>query len=338
MLAIELTNVSKRFSGRIALDQVNLTAATNELLVLMGPSGAGKTTLLRTIAGLEQPDVGQVKLASDGPGSSLSMVTQDFALYPQLSIQRNLTTALSRLRLSREEQQRRISETLTWFEIQDLGDSLPAELSGGQCQRAAFAKALVTRPRILLLDEPLSQIDTRLKESLLELIPRVTREFQVTTLIVTHAPLDALRIADRIAVLDQGKVIEIGPAMQIYQHPKSRISGSLLSPIGMNWLSVPKFPERPSFRLHGDEANVQGNWVGFRPENVRFTEIPLNSRGVGLEFSCSTASVQNVGVGRLLLTAVDGVTLRALAPAADAVPDQNSTAWVAVDDLIWVQE
>ena len=240
MQSITLTGVSKCFGKVHALAEVNLEIQAGKRLVLIGGSGAGKTTLLRILAGLETPDQGAIYC--DGIDITLTpahqrgigMLSQDYAIYPHLSVERNLLAALEPLRLSAKDRRERMEEALIWFELVPLRDRRPAQLSGGQLQRAAIAKALVRRPQMLVLDEPLSQLDPALREQSRELILSLTQQFGITLVMVTHDSLDALRLADRLAVLESGKLVQFDSPQAVYGRPNSRSIAEILSPFGIN--------------------------------------------------------------------------------------------------------
>ena len=228
MQSITLTGVSKSFGKVHALAEVNLEIQAGKRLVLVGGSGAGKTTLLRILAGLESPDQGAIYCGDiditliPAHQRGIGMLSQDYAIYPHLSVERNLLAALEPLRLPAKDRRERIEEALSWFELMPLKDRRPAQLSGGQMQRAALAKALVRRPQMLVLDEPLSQLDPALREHSRELILSLTQQFGITLVMVTHDALDALRLADRLAVLESGKLVQFDSPQAVYSRPNSR--------------------------------------------------------------------------------------------------------------------
>lgn len=271
MPALELCDLSKQFRVGWAVNGVTLAIEPQAKLVVLGRSGAGKTTLLRLIAGLETPDRGSVRV-SDQPANHLSphqrelaLVSQEFALYPQLTVQGNMLAALAPLKLSRSEQESRITETLGWFHIANLTERLPSELSGGQAQRVALAKAVVRRPKLLLLDEPLSQLDCMLRAELRALLEQVAEHYAMTLVIVTHDSMDALSLATHLAILENGQLAQFGPPASVYAHPTSVIAAELLSPFGINWLSFAD--QGPSKSPAGLETRA-GEQVGFRPEDA----------------------------------------------------------------------
>ena len=226
MIAIE--NLSKTFGDFLALERIGLTIATGELFFLLGPSGCGKTTLLRHIAGFYQPDEGQILF--DGKNvtrlapylRNTGMVFQNYALWPHLTVEKNVAFGLEERKLPRPEIDRRVAEALHVVRLEDLALRKIHEISGGQQQRVALARALVVRPACLLLDEPLSNLDSKLRLEMREEIRRICREFKLTSIYVTHDQQEALSIADRIAVLNAGKVLQVGTPAEVYRHPRNR--------------------------------------------------------------------------------------------------------------------
>jgi iron(III) transport system ATP-binding protein len=226
MIAIE--NLSKNFGGFLALDQIDLTIGTGELFFLLGPSGCGKTTLLRHIAGFYQPDQGRIlfygKDVTRLPPHqrNTGMVFQNYALWPHLTVEKNVAFGLEERRRPRAEIKQRVTEALRAVRLEDLPGRKIHELSGGQQQRVALARALVVRPACLLLDEPLSNLDSKLRLEMRQEIRRICREFHLTSVYVTHDQQEALSIADRIAILNAGKLLQVGTPAEIYRRPRSR--------------------------------------------------------------------------------------------------------------------
>ena len=226
MIAIE--NLSKNFGGFLALDQIELTIETGELFFLLGPSGCGKTTLLRHIAGFYQPDEGRILF--DGKDvtrvpphqRNTGMVFQNYALWPHLTVEKNVAFGLEERRLPKAEIDRRVTEALGVVRLEELARRKIHEMSGGQQQRVALARALVVRPACLLLDEPLSNLDSKLRLEMRQEIRRICREFRLTSVYVTHDQQEALSIADRIAILNSGKLLQVGAPAEIYRNPRNR--------------------------------------------------------------------------------------------------------------------
>jgi iron(III) transport system ATP-binding protein len=224
---IELEAVSKRFGHVVAVDRASLAVGRGEVVALLGPSGCGKTTLLRLIAGFESPDEGVVRLRGQPVAGArtwtpperrrVGMVFQDYALFPHLTVAENIAFGLPR-----RERRRRLRELLALVGLEGLERRYPHELSGGEQQRVALARALAPQPALVLLDEPWSSVDPHLRASLREEILAVLRQVGVTALLVTHDREEAFFLADRIAVMRQGKILQTGSAEELYRAPASR--------------------------------------------------------------------------------------------------------------------
>ena len=228
MLAVTVRDLSKRFGDFVALDHVDLRIEPGELFFLLGPSGCGKTTLLRHVAGFLFPDSGQVFFGEQDVTRlpphrrETGMMFQSYALWPHLTVAENVAFGLKERRVPRAETVRRVAEALESVRMGDQGEKKINQLSGGQQQRVALARALVVRPRCLLLDEPLSNLDAKLRGEMRREIRRVCKEFGLTAIYVTHDQKEALSIADRLAVLDRGRLAQVGPPREVYRRPRSR--------------------------------------------------------------------------------------------------------------------
>ena len=222
---ISLRGLTKRFGGVTAVDDLTLDLAPGELVALLGPSGCGKTTTLRMIAGFETPTEGRVLLGerdvTEAPPErrSCGMVFQNYALFPHLTVRQNIAFGLQMQSVPRGEIARRVGEILDKVGLGGLGARYPRQLSGGQQQRTALARALVINPSVLLLDEPLANLDAKLREEMRFFIRSLQREFRITTLYVTHDQAEALVLADRVAVLMQGVLQQVGPPEEVYRRP-----------------------------------------------------------------------------------------------------------------------
>jgi len=228
MTRVRCEQIGKRFGDTVALDGIDLDVAPGELFFLLGPSGCGKSTLLRLIAGLLAPTGGRIRF-DDREVTALSteqrnavMCFQSYALWPHLTVRENVRFGLDVRRRGRAEQQRRVDEVLGLVQMSAFAARKPNELSGGQQQRVALARALVVTPDCLLLDEPLSNLDARLRLEMRGEIRRICKESGVTTIYVTHEQKEALSIADRVAILDQGRIQQIGPPRDVYLRPAAR--------------------------------------------------------------------------------------------------------------------
>jgi iron(III) transport system ATP-binding protein len=225
MISIQIQKLTKRFGTMTALDRLDLTIQPGELFFLLGPSGCGKTTLLRSLAGFYVPDEGRILLGDEdvtrlAPHKrNTGMMFQSYALWPHMSVAENVAFGLQERRVARDEIKRRVGEALESVRMAAYADRKPNQLSGGQQQRVALARALVIRPRCLLLDEPLSNLDAKLRLEMRTEIRRVCKEFNLTTVYVTHDQKEALSISDRMAILESGHILQVGTPREIYRRP-----------------------------------------------------------------------------------------------------------------------
>jgi len=232
--AITIQNLSRRFGSVVALDSVSLEIQPGELFFLLGPSGCGKTTLLRILAGLEKADSGRILFdgqdIADRPPHErgVPMVFQNYALWPHLTVAENIAFGLVERRVPRAEIVHRVRDALAQVELEGLGDRRPSQLSGGQQQRVVLARALVLKPRIVLLDEPLSNLDAKLRLEMRETIGSLHARTDITFVYVTHDQAEALSLADRMAVLSQGRVLAVGAPAVLYHRPPNRFCASFL--------------------------------------------------------------------------------------------------------------
>jgi spermidine/putrescine ABC transporter ATP-binding subunit len=224
---LEIQGVTKRFGSITAVEEVSLDLRENEFFALLGPSGCGKTTLLRLIAGFEVPDGGRVlldgqDLAATRPNRRpINMMFQSYALFPHLSVRRNIAYGLKMEGLRGAELDRRVDEALNLVQLTPVAGRRPDSLSGGQRQRVALARALIKRPRLLLLDEPLAALDRKLRQQMQFELKKLQHEVGITFILVTHDQEEALAMADRIALMNQGRVAQLGAAEELYENPGS---------------------------------------------------------------------------------------------------------------------
>ncbi len=234
MTSIRITGVSRSYGATRAVDNVSLSIHSGELFFLLGPSGCGKTTLLRMLAGFVEPDAGEIYFEAQPMTGvpprkrNTGMVFQNYALWPHRSVARNISYGLEVRGLARREIRGKVEEALKLVRLEGLGDRRPTQLSGGQQQRVALARALVIQPRVLLLDEPLSNLDARLREEMREEIRRIHRQLGLTMVYVTHDQTEALALADRLAVMHQGRIVQVATPVEAYTRPVSRFVASFL--------------------------------------------------------------------------------------------------------------
>ncbi|MEY4941060.1 MAG: Spermidine/putrescine import ATP-binding protein PotA [Verrucomicrobiota bacterium] len=225
MISIRIQQLTKRFGTVTALQRLDLSIEPGELFFLLGPSGCGKTTLLRSMAGFYLPDEGKIWFGNEDVTSlaphkrNTGMMFQSYALWPHMTVAENVAFGLEERKVAKPEIKRRVGEALESVRMQAYADRRPNQLSGGQQQRVALARALVIRPRCLLLDEPLSNLDARLRLEMRAEIRRVCKEFKLTTVYVTHDQKEALSISDRMAILDQGRILQVGTPQEVYRRP-----------------------------------------------------------------------------------------------------------------------
>jgi ABC-type Fe3+/spermidine/putrescine transport system ATPase subunit len=231
---LRIESVTKRFGEIVAVDDVSTAIRENEFFALLGPSGCGKTTLLRMLAGFEEPDAGRLLLdGNDLVGVKpnrrpLNMMFQSYALFPHMSVEQNVTYGLRMEKVGRDEARRRASEALEQVQLTALAARLPAQLSGGQRQRVALARALVKRPRVLLLDEPLSALDRQIRGEMQIELKRLQHQVGITFVVVTHDQEEAMTMADRIAVMSDGRIEQVGAPQELYDRPGTRFVAGFL--------------------------------------------------------------------------------------------------------------
>jgi len=299
---LEIRRAVKRYpNGALAVKGVDIDAAQGELVVFVGPSGCGKSTLLRMIAGLERVTEGEVRLEGrvvndvEPADRNIAMVFQNYALYPHMRVYDNLAYGLRNRRIPRPEIDRRVREAAALLQIGDFLDRKPSQLSGGQRQRVAMGRAIVRDPAIFLFDEPLSNLDAKLRTQMRLEIRRLQRRLGVAAVYVTHDQVEAMTLADRIVVLNGGAVEQIGAPTEVYNRPASTFVASFIGSPAMNL--VPAEHDGAAIRVNGSAIPAPGGragavTVGVRPEKARLT------RGPGLHFSIDT--VEELGPTRLV--------------------------------------
>jgi putrescine transport system ATP-binding protein len=236
---VEVRGLTKRFGTHYALRDIDLTVERGELFSLLGSSGCGKTTLLRSLAGFVRPDEGSILIGGRDVTAlapyerPVNMMFQSYALFPHLTVEGNIAFGLRRDRLARSEIRRRVDEALELIRMSDLRRRMPQQLSGGQRQRVALARAVVKRPQVLLLDEPLSALDRKLRESTrLELVA-IQEQIGITFVLVTHDQDEALTMSSRIAVMSEGRIIQIGTPTEIYDKPRNRFVADFIGSVNL---------------------------------------------------------------------------------------------------------
>src|SRR4051812_35790672 len=282
--AIGLVGVSKRFGTHAAVDDVSLEIADGEFFSLLGPSGCGKTTTLRMVAGFERPDAGRIVLkgndVTDVPANRrpVNMVFQQYALFPHMSVYDNVAFGLKVKRVPRSEHGERVHEMLRVVSLEGLDKRRARQLSGGQQQRVALARALVNRPAALLLDEPLGALDVKLRKQMQLELKRIQHSLGTTFVYVTHDQDEALAMSDRIAVMNGGKVEQIGAPREVYEKPQTAFVADFIGSLnlfevtgdeGVGGFSVARFADGDRVVVPGTHAVGETVRVAVRPEHVR---------------------------------------------------------------------
>jgi len=322
LMRISIHNLTKRFSDTVALKSISLEVQSQELFFLLGPSGCGKTTLLRTIAGFYQPDEGELFFGDKPMGGvpphhrNTGMVFQNYALWPHMNVAENVTYGLDVRGIPAGEKKQRVAEALAIVQMEKYADRAPNQLSGGQQQRVALARALVIKPDVLLLDEPLSNLDAKLRLEMREEIRRIHAQTRITTIYVTHDQKEALSLATRLAVLRDGIVEQIGDPRTVYRSPSNRFVADFIGET--NWVSARvKSASSTSVLLESPAGTMEAAvtvraeagdavWLGFRPEAVQIGAGPVNS------FKTIIAQVSYLGeIEQYLLEIAPGETIKA---------------------------
>jgi len=294
---VELKNLRKVYGKTVAVDGVDLEVGKGEFMTLLGPSGCGKTTTLRMVAGLIEPTDGEIRVGGrllSSPGTkvvppekrNMGMVFQSFAVWPHMSVFENVAFPLHNLKLSKDEIRRRVHAALDLVKLAGLEERYPSHLSGGQQQRVALARAMAVEPDILLFDEPLSNLDAKLREEMRFELKEIQRRIGVTSIYVTHDQAEAMAISDRIAVMFQGKIKQIGIPCEIYDSPQDTFTAEF---IGLaNHLSGTVTSERAVTLTTQQELVINGSigaklgaeiLVSIRPHNIKIKSIDRKDNG-----------------------------------------------------------
>lgn len=300
---VRIKNVTKKFGDVAAVSDVSLDIYKSELFCLLGGSGSGKSTLLRMLAGFEVPTSGTIEI--DGQDMTdvapynrpVNMMFQSYALFPHMTVEQNIAYGLKRDHLPRAEIQDRVAELLSLVKLQDYGKRKPHQLSGGQRQRVALARALAKRPKLLLLDEPLSNLDARLRDTMRHELSRMIARAGVTALFVTHDQAEAFALADQVAVMERGKIVQEGPPREIYRRPqasfvatflgaanllKGRVTGEGGTP-GHRLVTLDTRSGNQCLQLVLDHAPGRDVELVIRPEDIRLSDRPAAAPGLALE-------------------------------------------------------
>ena len=304
--AVQFAGVSRHYGAVKALDQVDLEVFEGEFFAMLGPSGSGKTTCLRLIAGFEQPSAGHIEIFGETAEGvppfrrNVNTVFQDYALFPHLNVLDNVAYGLMIRGIGKAERYRSAEQALELVALPGLGQRRAGELSGGQRQRVALARALVNKPRVLLLDEPLGALDLKLREQMQEELKNLHQQLGITFIFVTHDQNEALSMADRVALFNDGRVVQVGTPREIYRQPDSRFVADF---VGSSNVLPPEFV-----------ASVAGErrWASVRPESIYLTQ----SAG----HAASVVAASFLGGSTRLSVDVDGLRINLMLSSVADVP------------------
>jgi putative spermidine/putrescine transport system ATP-binding protein len=329
---IVLRAITKRFSGHVAVDRVDLEVHRGEFFTMLGPSGSGKTTLLRLIAGFEVPDGGTISLRGvDVTGlppyqRGVNTVFQDYALFPHFSVAENVAYGLRVRRVPRAERDRRVAASLEMVRMADFGARKPSQLSGGQRQRVALARAIVNEPEVLLLDEPLGALDLKLRQEMQVELKRIQRQVGITFIYVTHDQEEALTMSDRLAVFREGRIEQLGPPAEVYERPATEFVASFVgtsnvidTPAGPAVLRPEKIEIAAGPATSGSGATGRVVDVAYLGMLTRFTVELADGRPI-------SAVRQNRSIGAATAALVPGSEVTLTWDLADAFPLTTSGA------------
>jgi ABC-type sugar transport system ATPase subunit len=326
MAAIRLEHISRKFGSIAAVDNVSIEIHDREVVTMVGPSGCGKSTLLRIIAGLEEPTSGAVYIDGQPMNGvptrlrNIAMVFQSYALYPHMTCYENLALNLRLNKVPGDEIERRVRDTARTLNVESLLEKKPRQLSGGQRQRIAVGRALIRNPSVFLFDEPLSNLDALLRERVRHELKELFERVKATVVYVTHDQVEALTLADRVVVLDQGRVQQIGSPEELYRSPDNRFVASFIGSPSMNLFEAPL--DRGRFQLGSEIIDTGLDFsgvadVGIRPEAIR----------LGGAIPAAVVWVEHLGLHVLIGLRIGEMTLTAIAPEA---PSRDSVN-VAID-------
>jgi len=339
---VELRGLTKAYDGTLAVKGLDLEIKDKEFVVLLGPSGCGKTTTLRCIAGLESPDDGEIYIGDrlvndlDPKDRNIAMVFQNYALYPHMTVYKNLAFPLENRRIPAAEVNRRVQRTAKLLQIERLLGRKPAQLSGGQQQRVAVGRAIVREPQAFLMDEPLSNLDAKLRVHMRAELKRLQKDIGVTTIYVTHDQVEAMTMADRVAILNGGLLQQFGPPTEIFRSPANQFVGGFIGNPPMNFVDGSLGPKGTfdagvfQYLLTDDLAAIAGRAssdavvLGIRPQDVQVSLQSSNGPSVQTE----TFATEPLGDQTILDLKV-GETLVKAVVVPDFPADMGTEIWIS---------
>jgi len=321
MSELEISNISKDYGLSRALHPVSITVERGEFVTILGPSGCGKSTLLRILTGISQPSGGEIRLGgkridqAPPEARDIAMVFQSYALFPHMSVAKNLGFGLRMKKVPKDERARRIAHALEICNLAGLVDRMPRQLSGGQQQRVALARAIVMQPSLLLFDEPLSNLDAKLRDTLRHELTELHRRIGATSLYVTHDQAEAMAMSDRIVVMNAGRVVEVGTPLELYRAPKHAFTAGFLGQTNL----LPVLAEGRQAQLPwGQSVTLDATAAGsaqisVRPENIH---ISADEAGAG-----TVSAVSFMGANALYTVEIGGHQIKISQSGAENLID-----------------
>lgn len=359
MAGVRVRNLTKVFGSVVAAKNLNLDVKDGEFVVLVGPSGCGKTTALRCIAGLENPEKGEIYIG-DTPVTGLpprdrniAMVFQSYALYPHMTVRDNLAFPLKvgKTRFSEEEISKKVKEVAQFLNIERLLDKKPSQLSGGEAQRTALGRSIIREPKVFLLDEPLSNLDAKLRVRMRVELKKLQRELGVTTIYVTHDQAEAMTMGDRIVVMNAGELLQIGTPREVYDKPVNEFVAGFVGSPSMNYFDASLTSLEGSMHLNAgfvqislsknviDSLNGAFNGqeyiVGIRPEDLKVSKSSSKfPRRLGGVFEGQVFLTEPLGSQNLVHIEVDDLEIRALVnPEFDVEVNEMVHLFISSENL-----
>ena len=342
---VVLDQVTKRFDSVVAVDRLSLEVEDREFLVLLGPSGCGKSTALRMIAGLEDPTDGTITIGDrvvndvEAKDRDVAMVFQSYALYPHMSVRKNIEFPLRTRHVDHAERERLVTDAAASLGLQDLMERKPAQLSGGQRQRVALARAIVRRPLVFLMDEPLSNLDAKLRVQTRAELIELQRDLQTTVIYVTHDQVEAMTMGDRIAIMNDGVLQQVGPPQAVYERPANLFVASFIGNPPMNTIggkvvdegggrflafAASRVPFPPGHAAAVAAAGSTAVVIGVRPEHVRLA-------GEGA-LPATVSVIESLGHERhVICRLADGQMVIVRQPSEGPAPAEGEAVHLAVD-------
>ena len=336
MARIQLENITKKFGKVTALDGISLDIKDKEFFVLFGPAGAGKTTILNCIAGIQLPEEGVIKFDGktvnlvDAAHRDTAMVFENYALYPQMTVYDNMASPLRSKLYKKDEEyiKKKVHEVAAMMKMENLLDRLPSQLSNGQKQRVAMGRALVRSPRVYLMDEPLAHLDAKLRNAMRTELKDIQANFGTTSIYVTHDFMEAMSLGDRIAIVNEGKIVQVGTSDEIYYMPCNEFVSQLMGDPEINIIAgklaktsggysftfndiekTYELPEDKDLFAKLEETGLTDIEVGIRPQNVKYSFEPKDGY-----IKCSVYSYESIGNKSVIITECGALQLRMIAP------------------------